>query len=341
MRVLRVDQLMTGMVLGEELKLSNCIYKRGDVLSEFNVNMIKKSYPLNKKVWIFDLIEIYPKLFQDDKFVDNCIENTISILRKLLVNARLNKKTFKYVNKMIKNYLYQNRALFYETMILRDTHLYTYDHSLNVTLYSTWIGLALELSDDELSDLMLGGMLHDIGKLKISSRILDKPSRLDDAEFKAIRQHPLYGGDITSNISSLDERIRRIVLEHHEKLDGSGYPNGLHGDQISYLSKIVSCCDIFDAIASKRSYHDSRPVTEVFKIMDGEASAGKIESVFVDILKRQVMLYERNTVVELSDGRSGIVLEDCYGDRPKVFIGGFGCLDLRNNRNLSIVNVIR
>lgn len=341
MRVLRVDQLMAGMVLGEELKVGYGSYVRGDVLSEYNVGVIKRSHPPDRKVWVLDLIEIYPRLFRDDKFVDTCIENTVSVLRRLLINARLNKKTFKYVNKLIKSYLYEHRALFYETMILRDTHLYTYDHSLNVTLYSTWIGLALELTDVELSDLMLGGMLHDIGKLKISSRILDKPSRLDDSEFKAIRQHPLYGSDITSNIADLDERIRRIVLEHHEKLDGSGYPNGLHGDQISYLSKIVSCCDIFDAIASKRSYHDSRPVSEVFKIMDGEASAGKIERVIVDILKRQVMLYGRNTVVELSDGRSGIVMEDCYGDRPKVFVGGEGCIDLRLRGDLSIVQVIR
>lgn len=130
---------------------------------------------------------------------------------------------------------------------------YTSGHSLRVSRFAVCIGKALELNDDELRDLELAGILHDVGKIGVPESILWKPSRLDEEEQKIMAQHPVRSAQIIGEIDLL-KRARLWVLHHHEYLDGSGYPDKLIGDQIPLGSRIILVADAYDAMTSDRPY---------------------------------------------------------------------------------------
>ncbi|MDD3051825.1 MAG: response regulator [Candidatus Cloacimonetes bacterium] len=133
---------------------------------------------------------------------------------------------------------------------------YTRGHSERVTIISLLIARELGIPLSDLKMLRLGSVMHDIGKIGIDHNILNKPDRLEDYEFDVIKKHPDIGSDILRPIH-MSETIQNIVTQHHEKFDGTGYPSGLKGEQISLLARIVSVADTYDAITSKRPYRDA------------------------------------------------------------------------------------
>lgn len=139
---------------------------------------------------------------------------------------------------------------------------YTKGHSLRVSDYSVLIGKKLNLPENDLQILKLGGLFHDIGKIGIPDNILFKKTKLTDYEYLEIQKHPLIGVKILSN-SKMYKDILPIVKYHHEKYDGSGYPLGLHSDQIPYLARIVAIADSYDAMTSQRSYRNALTINEV------------------------------------------------------------------------------
>lgn len=133
---------------------------------------------------------------------------------------------------------------------------YTRGHSDRVAKYSVEIGKELGLSEKGLKILKLGAQLHDIGKIGIPDAILLKPGKLTDEEYMAIKKHPEIGVNILKNAEIFNDIIP-IVLYHHERWDGRGYPQGLKGEEIPFFARICSIADTFDAITSKRSYRDA------------------------------------------------------------------------------------
>lgn len=130
---------------------------------------------------------------------------------------------------------------------------YTAGHQSRVAEISEGIARHLGLSDDRVESIRLGALMHDIGKIAVPSEILTKPGKLIEQEMALVRTHPEMGGEIVSHID-FDPAILRIVTQHHERLDGSGYPNGLKGDEISFEARIVAVADILEAITSHRPY---------------------------------------------------------------------------------------
>ena len=130
---------------------------------------------------------------------------------------------------------------------------YTKGHSERVTILSLKIGHQLKLSYNDLQHLQLGAILHDIGKIGIDDSILRKPERLSESEFDQMKKHPEIGINVISPIDLHDE-VLNIIQQHHEKINGSGYPNKLDNNEISFLTKIVSVADAFDAMTSDRPY---------------------------------------------------------------------------------------
>jgi putative two-component system response regulator len=126
-------------------------------------------------------------------------------------------------------------------------------HCQRLARYATALGAALELSEDDLALLRDGGFLHDIGKLALPDSILLKPGRLTPSEQERMRQHTVIGDALCGGLQSL-ARVREIVRNHHERLDGSGYPDGLEGERISLLAQIIGLVDTFDALTTARPY---------------------------------------------------------------------------------------
>lgn len=163
---------------------------------------------------------------------------------------------------------------------------YTRGHSDRVSKYSCLIGKKLKLCKEDIELLKVGGLFHDIGKIGIYDNILLKTEKLTHNEYNEIKKHPLIGAHILEN-SNTFENIIPIVLHHHEKYDGTGYPEKLEGNNIPFLARIVAVADSFDAMTSKRTYRNSLSLNIVkleFKKHSGTQFDPKIVKVLLDIL---------------------------------------------------------
>ena len=143
---------------------------------------------------------------------------------------------------------------------------YTHGHSFRVAKYSLAIGRHLDIDQKKLNDLEIAAYMHDLGKIGISEAILGKPGRLTEEEFCEIRRHPEFTDKILQPIK-LPSFIVDAAVQHHERLDGSGYPFGLGGENISFFARIIAVADVFDALTSKRPYREERSVEEALRIL--------------------------------------------------------------------------
>ena len=143
---------------------------------------------------------------------------------------------------------------------------YTSGHSARVALYADLIGEAMGLSPERRRWLKRGALLHDVGKLGVSNSVLDKPGKLDDAEWAEVKQHATYTETILARISAFAE-LARVAGAHHERLDGGGYPRGLGAEAIALETRIITTADIFDAITAERPYRGAIPIPRTLEIM--------------------------------------------------------------------------
>jgi HD-GYP domain-containing protein (c-di-GMP phosphodiesterase class II) len=155
-----------------------------------------------------------------------------------------------------------------------------------VTQLAVTIGEAYGLDPFDLSKLYRGAMLHDIGKLGISQTILDKRGRLDAEEFNVVTSHTMIGERILEPIRAFDE-LMSVVTQHHERFDGSGYPNGLVGDQIDIKARILAVADVFDAMTNPRPYRDSvdpHDVVEMIRRQAGREFDPEVVDAFIEVI---------------------------------------------------------
>jgi HD-GYP domain-containing protein (c-di-GMP phosphodiesterase class II) len=130
---------------------------------------------------------------------------------------------------------------------------WTYHHSDRTSLIATNMGAVLGFDTDELGDLRRGALLHDVGKLAVSNRILDKPARLTDAEFERVKEHPLFTQWVLERVSCFED-LAPVASAHHERLDGGGYPRGLAGDELTMPMRVLAVADVYEALTAERPY---------------------------------------------------------------------------------------
>ena len=150
---------------------------------------------------------------------------------------------------------------------------YTEEHCQRLASYATQMGSTLGLSDEDLQTLARGGYFHDIGKIALPDAILLKPSTLTREEFERVKEHPVVGDRLCGDLRAL-HRVRSIVRHHHERLDGSGYPDGLKGDAIPLLAQIIGIVDVYDAMTTTRPYRAARSSDEALEALAGEVDRG-------------------------------------------------------------------
>lgn len=198
---------------------------------------------------------------------------------------------------------------------------YIFQHSLNVTIYSLAIGTELKLSKKKLVEIGVGSMLHDIGKTFIDAEILKKPARLTPNEFETIKCHTQYGYDFLRKQTTIPLVVAHCAFQHHERLDGSGYPRGIESAEIHPYAKIIAVADVFDAVTSNRSYRDAMLPHEGLEILYAGA-VNLFDRNIVEAFKRSVAVYPNGLSVELNDHRIGIIARQHQHlcDRPIVRI---------------------
>lgn len=164
---------------------------------------------------------------------------------------------------------------------------YTGNHCRRLGAYAVRVGVHLKLGEEDLRTLQLGGVLHDLGKVAVSDTILNKPGRLTPEEFEIMKRHPGVGSDLLRNMRTL-ERVMPLVRHHHEKLDGSGYPDRIGGREIPLLVRITSVVDVFDALHSRRPYKDPFDLDRSFQILREEAGKGWWDREVVEALAETI-----------------------------------------------------
>ncbi|WP_419726260.1 diguanylate cyclase [Terrisporobacter petrolearius] len=168
---------------------------------------------------------------------------------------------------------------------------YTYGHSERVVIYAKKFAMYLDMDENSKKDLLLAAYLHDIGKLEISKELLNKREKLSQSEFNILRQHPTLGADLVSNIEAFNAVVP-VIKYHHEKYDGSGYPNNIKGNEIPYLARVLTIIDSFDAMTSKRPYNVRKDYNQA--IIELKKCAGshfdvELVSKFIDMLQSDMI----------------------------------------------------
>jgi putative nucleotidyltransferase with HDIG domain len=148
--------------------------------------------------------------------------------------------------------------------------LYTRGHSERVTDFSVEIARIMDLPEEEIEKVRIGALMHDIGKLDIDDDILNKPTALTNAEFEIMKTHTTLGYEMLKHIPRMKD-IARVLHSHHEQLDGNGYPQGLKGDEIPMISRIITVADCFDAMTTARPYQDPAPLDYVLDVIRASA----------------------------------------------------------------------
>jgi len=218
---------------------------------------------------------------------------------------------------------------------------YTYRHSINVAIISGILGKSIGLEKWQLEDLIMAGLLHDIGKITITLDILNKPGKLTEEEMAQIKTHPENGYQFLLQYSQLPEPVKRGILHHHERNDGSGYPEGLTKNQISYYGKIVSIADIYDAMTTDRVYRKKLTAFCVAEILV-EQMYNQLDPnlclSFLNVIKDSVS----NSIVSLSNGQRGevVYLHTIPIIRPIIKLRDGTFLDLSKNRDIRILDVV-
>lgn len=190
---------------------------------------------------------------------------------------------------------------------LKHADEYTYMHSVAVCALMIALARELALPEAAVREAGLAGLLHDIGKMAIPMELLDKPGKLSDEEFAQVRQHPQAGGEILLGSKQVSALVLDVCLHHHEKIDGSGYPHHLQGEQISLLAKMGAVCDVYDAVTSNRSYKPGwDPAESIRKMAEWR---GHFDWDVFQAFVKTVGIYPVGALVRLQSGRLAVVVE--------------------------------
>nr|BFD41463.1 cyclic di-GMP phosphodiesterase [Pseudomonas sp. FFPRI_1] len=184
---------------------------------------------------------------------------------------------------------------------------YTYMHSVAVCALMVAVARQLQLPATQVHQAGVAGLLHDIGKLTIPDSILNKPEKLSADEFERIKLHPAAGGAILRQNPHLDALVLDVCLHHHEKIDGSGYPHRLAGEQISLFAQMGAVCDVYDAVTSTRPYNRGWDPAEALQRMSGWT--GHFAPRVLQALVKSVGIYPVGSLVRLHSGQLAVVLE--------------------------------
>ena len=199
---------------------------------------------------------------------------------------------------------------------------YTFVHSLNVALLSGFLARRLQGNDKNfIEDVVIGGLLHDVGKAKIPLEILNKPSPLTDEEYAVMKQHPVLGLEMLNEAGINEETILSVTSYHHERMDGKGYPCQLRGNFIPFVARIAAVADVFDAVTTSRVYRTAESLYFAVSLIIKETNKHFDPKVARELISA-LGLYPPGTVVELSDGSTAVVISSNPGDllRPVVLL---------------------
>lgn len=206
-----------------------------------------------------------------------------------------------------------NRNILIHLTDIRTHDDYTFGHSINVCLVAVMVGVKMRLTEQQLTDLAVGALLHDIGMMMIAPELVNKKHQLSEEERKVVKDHPDLGFEVLRKQGSVSLVAAHVAYQHHENYDGSGYPRGMSGEDIHRYARIVAVADIYDALTSERAYRKAMLPHEAYEVILGSRGS-KLDPQVVDIFLDNVTLFPVGTMVLLDTQEIGVVTES----KPKL-----------------------
>ena len=282
--------------------------------SPFNLSQPPSS-PLEPQVELKEELPKAASLYSD------ALRTTQRIIQNFKNSGELDVEAGSVIVKDIMGSILRNMNALQAISKLRSQDDYTFSHCVNVSMLAAMFTRHLGYADDVVFDAAMGGFFHDLGKAQMPAKILTASRRLTTEEFSTMRCHPRLGYDQLTKVHQLSETARLAALEHHERIDGTGYPDAKQGDQISTLGKIVSIVDVYDALSSRRAYKDAMQPYRVLGLLYG-MRARDLDEALTEQFIRCMGIYPAGTIVKLSTGEIAIVTQISHASPlyPKVLV---------------------
>jgi len=259
----------------------------------------------------------------------------------VLNNNTVDGLNLKFIANDIMDNLKDGYQIFSQLKEVKDYDMITFTHLLNVSILGIYFANKLSFSRDDCLDVGVAGLFHDIGKLYIAKKIIQKKGKLDQEEFDKIKSHTVLGAEILlSHIDSLTILPAVVAFEHHLQYNLKGYPKLFFPHKINIVSSIIAICDVYDALIQRRSYKRDYPPEVIYEIMIKDKGK-RFDPELIDIFFKIMGVWPRRTIVRLEDGRIGIVKQENEEDifSPIVEIvdgGGKELVDLKINKEVKI-----
>ena len=327
-RKVDIRKVKPGMVVARPVYGSEgqCLLKEGVEIKPDYINQLK-NLRVNS-IYIYDErmegVVIEDVITEETRLEACCFVQELINYKKNNNNGKANGKIHhiesqmeKVVTKIIDE-LFSNKETMVNLVDIRTGDNYTFAHCVNVSVLGSLMAIKLGYSRGMIKHLTLGGMLHDLGKVRIPGSILKKAGYLNEKEYKLIQKHPEYGLDIFKENDSFTKIAGDIIVQHHERYDGSGYPLGLEGSRINPMAHIIAIVDVYDALTADRPYRKAYRPHEAIQMFTASGSSFNVD--FLQTFLSFVAGYPLGTHVRLSNNESGLVVDNTpgYPLRPKV-----------------------
>jgi len=339
MRIVPINSVLDGAILANNIFSENgdILLKKGVVLTRHLIDRIVDNGVYTVYVndgysdtEIHDIIEpevrqkatqAIKKSFKQISHFNVQMNGQVDSFKKKLEMKSMDKYLgrLKSISEYIVDDIANSRQLMINLVDIKNVNNYLYEHSLSVAILATVIGIELKLNKHQLYNLFLGSVLHDVGKLFISKDILNQTDPYSIDQQNEFDSHTRKGYDYLKENYNFEIPARLISLQHHECVDGTGFPLGMEGDSIHIFSRIVAVCNTYDNMISDTPQQAAIPVNEALEFIMGNAGAC-FDFKIVDIFTRKINPYPVGTLVELSNGQFGVVIQDHanYPLRPIV-----------------------
>lgn len=340
-QVITVDRIEIGMIVDDDIfneSTGVILIAQGTVMTRHLINKLLvhdiKTVKINNKVNNYKYNE---ELMISYSRVEEKLDNLFDDIRggnKIFVD-----EIYDEMRDFAQEVSKENDIL-YQMKLLNKMDDYTFNHSIAVSILSISLGKWANYTKEQIFDLSLAGLFHDLGKLKVPDEIINKPGKLTKEEFEIIKKHSFYSYEILLETEKFSEDVLLGALHHHEKVNGSGYPNKLKAEDIHEYAKIITICDMYHALVSQRIYKNKENPLKVVEYIKSE-SFDSLDPYLAHIFLNNISKFYVGNEVLLSDGRIGTIVYIHPQDKTKLVVKtGERFINFFYNQEVEIVDII-
>ncbi len=325
MKSIYINDMVPGMHLAKSIYSLNgdLLLEKGIEINERIINSIKNVGISAVFIYMENGYDIHTKLETIDimyKHFDESINTESFSKRKGVLSDDAFEEIKKVIYKIF-DIIKENENLLVNINRIMEKDFYTYEHSLNVAVLSILIALRIGYEEEKVINVGIGAILHDIGKILITDKILNKPGKLTEEEFEIIKEHSIYGYEFVKENNNLSQLSKDIILYHHERVDGSGYPTGVKTDTLEngkYIN-IVSFVDIFDAMTNDRVYKKKMPLYMALEFVSSQVP-DVLDNEVLETMIGHITPFPPGTYVQLTTGEKGFVISNNFENPTRPII---------------------